>query len=151
MAGHVAAIGYEADTGRLTVCPESSAWAAKTRLEQTRIIAAANKLVGRMEVRALRILAPGSMPALTDVATVAAAAPSGPVKTLETAVDPAIAEAVERQTAAMRKRSRRAFPEPAPDGGLASIEASRAEQRRQADASHAAAPGACPCRADPRW
>lgn len=140
-------------TQRVTVCPESSAWATKTRLEQTCIIAAANKLAGRTVVRALCILAPGSMPAPepADVATVAAAAPSGPVKTLESAVDPAIAEAVERQTAAMRKRSRRVSPEPAPDGGLASIEASRAEQRRQADASHAAAPAACPCRADPRW
>ncbi|MFF1405137.1 hypothetical protein [Streptomyces sp. NPDC058294] len=26
MAGHVAAVGYDADAGRLTVCPESAAW-----------------------------------------------------------------------------------------------------------------------------
>ncbi|MYV43160.1 DUF721 domain-containing protein [Streptomyces sp. SID1328] len=31
LAGHVAAVGYDADTGRLTVCPESSAWATKTQ------------------------------------------------------------------------------------------------------------------------
>jgi hypothetical protein len=32
LAGCVAAIGYDADTGQLTVCPESSACATKTRL-----------------------------------------------------------------------------------------------------------------------
>jgi hypothetical protein len=32
LAGHVAAIGYDADTGGLTVCPKASAWAKKTRL-----------------------------------------------------------------------------------------------------------------------
>ncbi|MET9077872.1 DciA family protein [Streptomyces sp. NPDC004232] len=29
LAGHVAAIGYDADSGQLTVRPESSAWATK--------------------------------------------------------------------------------------------------------------------------
>ncbi len=28
-AGHVAAVSYDTDSGRLTVCPESSAWATK--------------------------------------------------------------------------------------------------------------------------
>ncbi|MEU6444970.1 DciA family protein [Streptomyces sp. NPDC047046] len=27
LAGHVAAVSYDADSGRLTVCPESAAWA----------------------------------------------------------------------------------------------------------------------------
>ncbi|MFE9661548.1 DciA family protein [Streptomyces sp. NPDC005955] len=27
LAGHVVAVGFDADSGRLTVCPESSAWA----------------------------------------------------------------------------------------------------------------------------
>ncbi|MGW1506693.1 DUF721 domain-containing protein [Streptomyces mirabilis] len=31
-AGHVTAVGYDADPGRLTVCPESAAWATKLRL-----------------------------------------------------------------------------------------------------------------------
>ncbi|MFJ2565811.1 DUF721 domain-containing protein [Streptomyces sp. NPDC087568] len=70
-AGHVAAIGYDAGTGRLTVCPESPAWATKTRLDQTRIIEAANKSAGRTVVRALRILAPGT----TAVSEPADAAP----------------------------------------------------------------------------
>lgn len=55
--------------------------------------------------------------------------------------DPAIAEAVERQTAAMRELSRRAFPEPpaVPDDALAPIEQERLERRRQAAATEAAA------------
>ncbi|MGP3990845.1 DciA family protein [Streptomyces sp. 3N207] len=133
LAGHVAAIGYDADSGRLTVCPESPAWATKTRLEQTRILEAANASAGRTVVRSLRILAPGTVP-VPDPAN-ADPAPAdvhaGPVRTRETAspgyhralaahqeaapppqADPAIAEAVERQTAAMREPSCRTFPEP---------------------------------------
>ncbi|MFD8931263.1 DUF721 domain-containing protein [Streptomyces mirabilis] len=33
LAGHVVAVGYDADSGRLAVCAESSAWATKVRLE----------------------------------------------------------------------------------------------------------------------
>ncbi|MGW9498218.1 DciA family protein [Streptomyces prasinus] len=32
LAGHVAAVVFDADSGRLTVRPESSAWATKRRL-----------------------------------------------------------------------------------------------------------------------
>nr|BAK19823.1 putative TRA3 protein [Streptomyces rochei] len=159
LAGHVAAVGYDADTGRLTVCPESAAWATKTRLEQARIIAAANESAGRTVVLALRILTPGTVPVpeLADNDPEPTAA--GPVHTRETAsdgyrralaahqevapprrVDPAIAEAVERQTAAMRALSARAFPEiDVPDEQPAPIEAARAQRRRQAAAAEAAA------------
>ncbi|MEV6950237.1 DciA family protein, partial [Streptomyces sp. NPDC051172] len=41
LAEHVAAVSYDANSGRLTVCPESAAWATKLRLEQPRVIAAA--------------------------------------------------------------------------------------------------------------
>lgn len=162
LAGHVAAVSYDADSGQLTLCPESAAWATKARLEQTRIIAAANKSAGRTVVRTLRILAPGTVavPEPADVAPEPTAAPAGPPRTRETAsdgyrralaahqeaappsrVDPHIAEAVERQTAAMRELSRRAFPEPdaVPDDAPTPIEQARTERRRQADASHAAA------------
>lgn len=164
LAGHVAAVSYDPDSGRLTVCPESSAWATKARLEQTRVIAAANKAAGRTVVRALRILPPGAVPAPgpADAAPAdpAPAAPTGPAKTRETAcegyrralaahqeaatprrVDPGIAEAVERQTAAMRELSRRAFPEPdvIPDDAPAPIEQVRLQRRRQAAATEAAA------------
>ncbi|GAA5708134.1 MULTISPECIES: DciA family protein [Streptomyces] len=60
--GHVVAVGCDADSGRLTVCPESAAWATKLRLEQARVVEAANESAGRTVVRGLRILAPGSVP-----------------------------------------------------------------------------------------
>jgi hypothetical protein len=60
LAGRVVAVGYDADSGRLTVCPESAA--TKARLEQVRTIAAANTSAGRTVVRSLRILTPGSVP-----------------------------------------------------------------------------------------
>ncbi|MBE1603080.1 DUF721 domain-containing protein [Streptomyces stelliscabiei] len=161
LAGHVVAVGYDADSGQLTVCPESAAWATKTRLEQARVIEAANKSAGRTVVHALRILAPGSVPVPDPAdAPAAAAAPTGPAKTRETAcdgyrralaahrqatppsrVDPGIAEAVERQNRAMRELSRRAFPEPdvVPDDAPAPIEQARAQRRRQAAVTEAAA------------
>ncbi|WP_242571656.1 DciA family protein [Streptomyces sp. NP-1717] len=45
------------------MCLQSSAWATKARLEQPRIVTAANTGAGRTVVRALRILAPGPVPA----------------------------------------------------------------------------------------
>ncbi|MGX1887464.1 hypothetical protein [Streptomyces sp. NPDC055287] len=56
-------------------------------------------------------------------------------------VDPGIAEAVERQTAAMRELSRRAFPEPdvVPDDAPAPFEQARVQRRKQAAATEAAA------------
>lgn len=163
LAGHVAAVSYDPDSGQLTVCPESSAWATKARLEQTRVIAAANKAAGRTVVRALRILPPGVVPAPgpADVAPAdPAPAPTGPAKSRETAcegyrralaahqevavpsrVDPGIAAAVERQTKAMRELARRAFPEPdvAPDDAPVPIAQTRLQRRRQAAATEAAA------------
>ncbi|MGI5532485.1 DciA family protein [Streptomyces syringium] len=164
LAGHVAAVAYDPDSGQLTVCPESSAWATQTRLEQTRVIAAANQAAGRIVVRALRILPPGAVPAPgpadTDPADPPSPAPPGPAKTREMAcegyrralaahqevaparrMDPGIAEAVERQNQAMRELSRRAFPEPdvVPDDAPSPIEAARDQRRRQAAVTQAAA------------
>ncbi|MGV9844786.1 DciA family protein [Streptomyces fungicidicus] len=159
LAGHVAAVSYDADSGQLTVCPESSAWATKARLEQTRIIAAANQSAGRTVVRTLRILAPGTVPVSepADSDPEPAAAPAGPPRTRETAsdgyrhalaahqeaarpsrVDPHIAQAVERQTKAMRELSRRAFPEPDANSPV-QFDAGLPERRRQAEVSRAAA------------
>ncbi|MCX5097741.1 DciA family protein [Streptomyces sp. NBC_00365] len=72
---HVTAVGYDADSGRLTLCPESTARVTKLRLEQTRVVEAANMSAGQTVVCALRILAPGSVPASepTDVAPSSAA------------------------------------------------------------------------------
>jgi pyruvate-formate lyase len=56
-------------------------------------------------------------------------------------VDPGIAEAVERQTRAMRELSRRAFPEPeaSSDDQPASIEVARVQRRRESEATRALA------------
>ncbi|MET9734517.1 DUF721 domain-containing protein [Streptomyces sp. NPDC006458] len=155
-AGHVAAVGYDADSGRLTVCPESAAWATKLRLEQARVVQAANESAGRTVVRGLRILAPGSVPVSEPDAVAPAAAPNGPVKTRGLAsegyrqalaahqsvaparrVDQGIAQAVERQNRAMRELSRHAFPEPevSSDDQSAPIEAGRIQRRREAEAT----------------
>ncbi|MGD3112475.1 hypothetical protein [Streptomyces sp. YGL11-2] len=61
-------------------------------------------------------------------------------------VDPAIAEAVERQTKAMRELSRRAFPEPEPDGRPTPVEQPRAQRHRGAAVTHAQA--VCRARAE---
>lgn len=164
LAGHVAAVAYDPDSGRLTVCPETSAWATQARLEQTRVIAAANKAAGRTVVSSLRILPPGAapVPAPAEAAPAPApAAPTGPARTRETAcegyrralaahqevapprrVDPGIAQAVQRQNAALRELSRRAFPETdivVPDDAPTEFDANRSERRRQAEVSRAAA------------
>ncbi|MFJ2249194.1 DUF721 domain-containing protein [Streptomyces sp. NPDC087862] len=164
LAGHVAAVRFDPDSGQLTVCPESSAWATKARLEQTFVIAAANKAAGRIVVSSLRILPPGAVPAPgpADVAPAdpVPVAPTSPARTGETAcggyrraleahravaqpsrVDPGIAQAVERQTAALRELSRSAFPEPpaVPNNAPAPIEQARAQHRHQAAATEAAA------------
>lgn len=159
-AGHVAAVGYDADSGRLTVCPESAAWATKLRLEQARVVQAANELAGRTVVRGLRILAPGAVPVSEPGAVAPAAAPNGPVKSRELAsegyrqalaahksvaparrVDQGIAQAVERQSRAMRELSRRAFPEPevSSDGQPTPLKAGRVQRRRESEATRALA------------
>ncbi|MFJ1601511.1 DUF721 domain-containing protein [Streptomyces sp. NPDC088261] len=155
LAGHVAAVAYDPDSGWLTVCPESTAWATKTRLEQAHVIEAANKAAGRTVVRTLRILPPGTVPSPSPADITppnpAPAAPSGPVKTREKAspgfhqaltahqaaasvhrTDPGIATTVERQTRAMRELSRRAIPDTdvVLDDAPASIGQARFEHRR---------------------
>ncbi|MFE5717893.1 hypothetical protein [Streptomyces erythrochromogenes] len=115
-----------------------------------------------MNVRALHVLAPAPVktgPTITAAAPAGPALPAVPVerrpppdgyrRAIEahrqaappSRVDPCIAEAVERQAAAMRELSRRAFPDPdvAADDEPAPIEQARAQRRRQADVSHAAA------------
>ncbi|GGW87294.1 hypothetical protein GCM10010350_84480 [Streptomyces galilaeus] len=128
-------MGYDADSGQLTVCPESS-WATKTRLEQTRIVDAANKAAAGRSCAPPRILAPGSIPAPEpdDTAPTGPDVTAGPAKTREAAcdgyhraltthreaappsrIDLEIAEAVERQNRAMRERgSHRAACSPSP-------------------------------------
>lgn len=143
--------------------PASPAYATQLRLITARIVATANSTVGTDAVRTVRVLSSGGAPVPRTASEAPAAAPDAlqaPVKTREmgsagfhqalaahqavvppSRVDPSIADAVERQTAAMRALSRRAFPEPeaASDDVPAPIGQARSERRRQADVSHAAA------------
>ncbi|GGM19773.1 hypothetical protein GCM10010129_75110 [Streptomyces fumigatiscleroticus] len=163
LAGHVRAVTFDADTGRLDVTPDAPAYGTKLRWSAPKLIEAANERVPGAHVRAVHVLAPA--PAKASPATAAAdpaprpAVPTVPVerrtppegyrRAIEAhrraarppLADPAIAEAAERQTAAMRELSRRAFPEPdvVADDAPASIEATRAQRRRQAAATEAAA------------
>ncbi|KIE24732.1 hypothetical protein LK08_22890 [Streptomyces sp. MUSC 125] len=161
LAGRVQAVAFDADTGRLDVAPESPAFGTKLRWSAPKLIAAASEKVPDANVRALHVLAPASMKtdqAAADPAPRPAAAvapverrtpPDGYRRAIEahrqaappSRVDPGIAEAVERQTAAMRELSRRAFPEPdaVPDDAPTRIEQARVQRRRQAAATEAAA------------
>lgn len=160
---HAQAAAYHPETGQLDLRPDSPAYATQLRLITARIVATANDAAGTEAVRSVRVLPPGAAPTPRTAPKSPAAgrdAPPAPVKTRETAspgfhqalaahqavapprrIDPSIAQAVERQTTAMRALSARAFPEPEPvaDDAPAPIEQARTERRRQADVSHAAA------------
>jgi hypothetical protein len=164
LAGHARAVAFDADTGRLDVVPDAPVYGTKLRWSAPKLIAEANTTAPGANVRTLHVLPPA--PGKAGPATAAAdpdpqpTAPARPVRTRENAsdgyrralaahretapprwVDPVIAEAVERQTAAMRELSRRAFPEPetAVTDAPTPIEAARAQCRRQATATEAAA------------
>ncbi|MFE4577425.1 DciA family protein [Streptomyces chartreusis] len=162
LPSHVTAIAFHPESGQLGLRPDSPAYATQLRLISARIIATVNSTVGTDAVRTIRVLpAGGAAPEpRTAQPAPAAAAPETPVKTRETAslgyrqaiaahqaiaperrVDPGIAQAVERQTRAMRKLSRHAFPEPeaSSDEQPAPIGAARVQRRRESDAIHALA------------
>ncbi|MEU3855051.1 DciA family protein [Streptomyces sp. NPDC029554] len=155
---HVQAVAFHPASGQLDLRPDSPAYATQLRLITARIIAAANQEVGTDAVRTVRVLAVGAAPRAAEPAPQSADQPQTPVKTRDTAspgyrkalaahlavapdrrVDPGIAEAVERQTRAMRELSRRAFPEPeaSSDDQPAPIEAARAQRRRESEATRA--------------
>ncbi|MGW2508967.1 DUF721 domain-containing protein [Streptomyces scopuliridis] len=157
------AVAFDADSGRLEVIPDAPVCGTKLRWSTPKLIAAANAKVSGANVRALHVLAPAPMKAgPTPAAADPAPQPTAPVAPVErrtppdgyrraieahrqavpvSRVDQGIAAAVERQTAAMRELSRRAFPEPEamPDDAPASIEQTRVQRRRQAAVSEAAA------------
>ncbi|MGW6287362.1 DciA family protein [Streptomyces sp. NPDC055107] len=163
LAAHAQAVAFHTETGQLDLRPDSSAYATQLRLISTRIVAAANDAVGTQAVRTVRVLPVGATapaPREPVTAPTAAAAPEAPVKTRDMAtlgfhralaahqavahiqrVAPGVAEAVERQTRAMRELSRRAFPETeAPlEDASALINASRLQRRREAAATEASA------------
>ncbi|MEU9233555.1 DciA family protein [Streptomyces subrutilus] len=158
LAEHVAAVGYDAERGELTLRPDSPTWATKVRLETSRIITDANRSTCTDAVRTVRVLSPGPLPvpsAAVEPDPVGTPVPQGPVRTRETAAagyrraleahqqahmrrqpDPDIAAAVERQNRVLREASRRAFPEPeaADDDQSASTDAALVQRRRGAEA-----------------
>ncbi|MFB6814326.1 DciA family protein [Streptomyces sp. NPDC056347] len=163
LAVHVQAVAFHAETGQLDLRPDSPAYATHLRLISSRIVAAANDAVGTQVVRTVRVLRVGTTaPVLRrpGVVSKSAAAPEVAVKTRQEAspgfhralaahqavtpaqrLDPGIAEAVERQTRAMRELSRRAFPEmeAAVEDAPAPINAAHLQRRREAAAIEAAA------------
>ncbi|MFI2241201.1 DciA family protein [Streptomyces chrestomyceticus] len=133
LADRVQTVAFDADTGRLDVVPDAPAVGTKLRWSAPKLITAANARVPDANVRALHVLAPA--PRTTPAAPPdAPPAPQAPVKTRQMAspgfhqalsahqeaaephrrVDPAIAQAVQRQTAAMRTLSARRLPRARP-------------------------------------
>ncbi|MGW9454226.1 DciA family protein [Streptomyces sp. NPDC055632] len=168
LAGHVRAVAYDEESGRLDVVPDAPAYATQTRWIAPKLIAAANEAVPEANVRTVNVLVP-AVCTVTTATTFPAAAdpalrptvPAGPVKTRETASagyrraleahravapprqeDPALAAAVERQEQARRELADRAFPDveqDLEDEVPPSLEDVRAQQRQSAKAVRAAA------------
>ncbi|MFI5808426.1 DUF721 domain-containing protein [Streptomyces sp. NPDC051561] len=155
LAGHVQAVSFDVDTGHLGLVPEAPAYGTKLRWSAPKLIVAVNAKVRGAHVRALHVLPPDpgrigpAVPAAAPRPSAAPpavpwrhASPEGYRQAIEahraaappSREDPAIAQAVKRQTAAMRALSTRAFPEPTPSIGTA-----RGRRRREAEATHAMA------------
>ncbi|MFC9431907.1 DciA family protein [Streptomyces sp. NPDC056987] len=163
LPAHVAAAAFHPETGQLDLRPDSPAYATQLRLITTRIITTANSTIGTDAVRTIHVLPVGSTtlaPRTTDAAPAGAGAATAAAETRKPTcegyhralaahraaapvrvVDPAIAQAAERQAAALHAQRERAFPADftAPDDAPTPIQDGQAEHRRQADASHARA------------
>ncbi|MEV6048404.1 DciA family protein [Streptomyces xanthochromogenes] len=133
LAGHVQAVTFDPDAGRLDVAPDSPAYGTQLRWRVPKLLVAANERVQGAKVSTVHVLAPESVKANPATAAATSAEqsaqpvvpaerrppPEGYRRAIEahrrafrsSQLDPAIAAAVERQTAAMRELSRRAFPE----------------------------------------
>ncbi|MEU3050364.1 DciA family protein [Streptomyces sp. NPDC006984] len=94
LAGHVQAVGFDADTGRLDVAPDAPAYGTRLRWTTPRLVAAVNEKVPGAHVRSLHIRPPASSatqppPSAATEADPAVPEPpvaaAGPVKTRETA------------------------------------------------------------------
>ncbi|MFJ1803995.1 DUF721 domain-containing protein [Streptomyces sp. NPDC088180] len=155
LAGRARGMAFDAETGRLDVVPDAPVVGTQLRWSAPKLVAAANERVPDANVRALHVLAPvpleagpavsvadPSLPAVLGVPVERRMPPDGYRRAIEahrlavrpSRVDPAIAQAVERQTAAVRELSRQAFPEPdaATDEAQAPVEQVRLQRRRAA-------------------
>ncbi|MFF3489187.1 DUF721 domain-containing protein [Streptomyces sp. NPDC002701] len=162
LAGRVQATAFDAETGRLDVVPDAPAVGTKLRWSAPKLITAANERVQAANVRALNVLAlaPAKV-GPTAAAAATPAAPSVPAVPIErqpqpdgyrrameahrqaappSRADPAVADAVARQTAAMRALSAWAFSETdVPDEQPPSIETVRAQRRQESEKTRLAA------------
>ncbi|MFJ5680255.1 DciA family protein [Streptomyces sp. NPDC093097] len=159
---HVAAVAFHAETGQLELQPTSPAYATQLRLITPRIITAANQETGTTTVRRVRVLPAGNLPTPTTTTQAPVAEPVEPPRPTEPAqpsdgfrqalaahraawsgrpADPALQEAIEQQTLALRRMSARAFPdtEPQLEEQPQPIEASRALRRDEATTTRAQA------------
>nr|AAO50160.1 hypothetical protein [Streptomyces violaceoruber] len=161
LVGKVNPVHYEPATRQLDLLPVSPAYATQLRLLGQQLITRINTKSGQETVKELRVLAPGNTAsAPADTGTDGEGSPNAkaPVKTREMAcdgyrralaahqtvrpdrhVDPAIQEAIESQTRALRELSQRAFPDLASGDQPSPIEAARVQPRRDAAASRATA------------
>ncbi|MDW8478405.1 DciA family protein [Streptomyces scabiei] len=90
LAGHVQAVAFDADTGRLDVAPEAPAYGTKLRWSTPKLIEAVNTTVPDANVRTLNVLTPTGKAGLTTAAAdpdPRPTEPAGPVHTRETASD----------------------------------------------------------------
>ncbi|MGW0467669.1 DciA family protein [Streptomyces sp. NPDC003027] len=60
LAGHVQAVGFDADTGRLDVAPDAPAYGTKLRWTTPQLIAAVNEKVPSAHIRSVHIRPPAS-------------------------------------------------------------------------------------------
>lgn len=163
LPAHVAAVAFHAETSQLDLRPDSVGVRHPAPADQHQGRRRGERHGRHPGGRTIRVLAAGAAgPAHREAAAAPtpAAAPGAPLKTGEEAspgyrralaahqaivpvrrMDPPIAEAVERQTRAMRELSRRAFPgtDVVTDDAPAPIGQARTRRCRQADVSHAAA------------
>jgi predicted nucleic acid-binding Zn ribbon protein len=93
VADHLAAVRFDADSGRLEVRPDSAAYATLARLNSADLLRRIAEHTGTDAVRHIRVLAPGPLPAPRPPAprpapgpgTERPAPPPGPVRTREDA------------------------------------------------------------------
>ncbi|MFF8513220.1 DUF721 domain-containing protein [Streptomyces sp. NPDC015492] len=167
LAGHVRAVAYDEESGRLDVVPDAPAYATQARWCAPKLLVAANEAVPGANIRGVYVLAPAAH-TITTVTSPAAAdgpaprpvLPAGPVKTRETASagyrraleahhavapprqeDPALAAAV-RQEQVRRELAATVFPDTEQDQEdevPPSLENVRDRQRQSVEAIRAAA------------
>ncbi|MFE7512749.1 DciA family protein [Streptomyces sp. NPDC057540] len=82
LTGHVQAVKFDANTGRLDVAPDAPAYGTKLRWIVPRLVATANEKVPGANVRSLHVLPPTAAPPKTSPTEAAATSPSSGDRTM---------------------------------------------------------------------